>query len=60
MYRWQVAKQSICHIIQKAGFLLVELSFAQNVREKRHVVVLVRALLLCVLIIHAIYNSFFT
>ena len=26
---------------QKTGFLLIELSFAQNVREKRHVVVVV-------------------
>ena len=33
---------------QKAGFLLVELSFAQNIREKRHVVVVVSYLASCI------------
>ena len=28
-------------VLQKAGFLLIELAFAQNLREKRHVVVVV-------------------
>ena len=29
--------------VQKAGFMLVEVSFARNVKEKRNVVITVRA-----------------
>ena len=33
----------VLFLVQKAGFMLVEVSFARNVKEKRNVVITVRA-----------------